>query len=368
MEAVGQLTGGMAHDFNSLLAIIQGNAEILAEALEGHQSETGAILRASARGAELTQRLLAFSRRQPLHPQAIDLADLVASLASLMKRTLGEIIEVKTVADAGLWLASADPGQVENALLNLAINARDAMPDGGKLEIGCRNERLDDAFVARNPEVVAGDYVVLIVGDTGTGMSPEVAEHAFEPFYTTKAAGRGSGVGLSMVYGFAKQSGGHVSLDSELGRGTTVRLYLPRTEDAATGEVAPAGDEVPRGAGETVLLIEDDEDVRTLTVEMLERLGYRVIDVADAADGRTVLDGGEPVDLILSDVVLPGGLSGARFAQEVRARDPGLPIILVSGYAAEAAQADDFSASDWVLLNKPFKTGLLAKALRKALG
>ena len=264
---------------------------------------------ATARGAELTQRLLAYSRLQPLSPQTIDLTDLLGGVSDMMKRTLGETIEIKTVTDPDLWAASADPGQVENALLNLALNARDAMPGGGKLTIECANAVLDEAYLAENDDANPGDFVVLAVSDTGTGMSAAVRARVFEPFFTTKETGEGSGLGLSMVYGFAKQSGGHVDIYSEEGQGTTVKLYLPRA--AGTPVVARARAEagLPRGRGETVLVIEDDPDVRELAVAMLDGLGYRTLDAPLAASARESLER-EKVDLVLSDVVLPGGVSG----------------------------------------------------------
>jgi PAS domain S-box-containing protein len=367
MEAVGQLTGGVAHDFNNLLAVIMGNTELLQDRLGREGQPLNAVLRAATRGAELTQRLLAFSRRQPLRPQVIDLGRLVSGMSEMLIRTLGETIEVESEADPDLWGALADPGQVENAVLNLALNARDAMSGGGKLTIECANAFLDDAYVAENLEVKAGDYVVLAVSDEGSGMAPEVQAHAFEPFYTTKEVGQGSGLGLSMVYGFAKQSGGHVIIYSEEGHGTTVKLYLPRAGQASKPEEAPASEKVPRGQGEVILVIEDDPDVRNLAVQMLEGLGYRVIDVPDAASAHKVLADGTEVDLVLSDVVLPGGISGPEFAEEARTTYPDLKIIFMSGYPAEAAKRKGFLGSDKVLLNKPFQRLRLAKVLREAL-
>ncbi len=369
MEAVGQLTGGVAHDFNNLLAVIQGNAELLAAGAEDDEgSLTRPLLRAARRGAELTQRLLAFSRRQPLHPQEIDFGELVDGMTELLSRTLGETIRIGTVAQPGLWTASADPGQVENAILNLAINARDAMPGGGKLTIECENARLDEGYVGQNPEALVGDYVVLSVSDSGTGMTTEVREHAFEPFFTTQEVGKGSGLGLSMVYGFAKQSGGHVIIYSEEGEGTTIRLYLPRAvQPSEAKEVPTALERMPRGQGETVLVLEDDPDVRQLAVKLVASLGYQVIDVPEAASARAVLDRGERLDLLLSDVVLPGGTSGPEFAEEARERFPDLKVIFMSGYAAEAAKRNGFLDSDKVLLNKPFQRSQLAEALFEAL-
>jgi len=367
MQAVGQLTGGVAHDFNNLLAIVLGNAELLSGKVGEDDPKLQAVMRAATRGAELTQRLLAFSRIQTLQPQVIDVDALVGSMTSLLSRTLGETIEIETRLAPRLWNATADPGQVENALLNLAINARDAMAGGGKLTIECANAVLDEAYVAVNPEARTGDYVVLAVSDTGSGMSAEVQAHAFEPFFTTKEVGQGSGLGLSMVYGFAKQSGGQVTIYSEEGQGTAVKLYLPRAQGAAKAEDVPPSEEVPQGRGERILVIEDDPDVRDLAVNVLGGLGYRVIEVADAASAHKVLADGQAVDLVLSDVVLPGGTSGPEFAAEARAAHPGLKIIFMSGYPAEAAKRNGFVGSDSVLLNKPFRKLELARALRDAL-
>jgi signal transduction histidine kinase len=368
MEAVGQLTGGVAHDFNNLLAVIQGNAELLAIGGEPETSSTEAILRATQRGAELTQRLLSYSRRQSLHAKSIDLAELVGGLSDLLRRTLGATIEIETVVAPDLRPACADPGQLENALLNLTINARDAMPEGGKLTIECTNAVLEDEHSARDPDVSPGDYVVLAVSDTGTGMSKEVLAQVFEPFFTTKEVGQGSGLGLSMVYGFAKQSGGQVTLYSKPERGTTVKLYLPQADRAEARHESGAADEIERGHGERVLVIEDDAAVRDLTVTMLENLGYRVSDVGDAAAARSVLKGRDEIDLILSDVVLPGGMTGPQFIDEIRERTPDVKVVFMSGYPAEAAKRADFVSAGGTLLNKPFRRGVLAKALRDALG
>ena len=371
MEAVGQLTGGVAHDFNNLLAVTMGNLELLEAELNeadprGHYVQ-GAI-EASRHGAELTQRLLAFSRQQPLQPKSIDLARLVQKMSDdLLKRTLGETIAIEIVAESDLWLVLADPGQVENALLNLSINARDAMPRGGNLTIECANAQLDEAYVAENLEASVGDYVSLAVTDNGVGMPVEVQEHAFEPFFTTKEVGAGSGLGLSIIYGFTRQSGGHVIIYSEEGQGTTVKLYLPRDQAAAQSAETNEPAETPRGRGELVLVIEDDAKLRELAVTMVTGLGYRVTDVPEAASARAVLERGDKVDLVLSDVILPGGQSGPEFADEVKVRHPALRIIFMSGYPAEAARRNGFVGSDKVLLNKPFRRRQLAKALREAL-
>ena len=367
MEAVGNLTGGVAHDFNNLLGVIMGNAELLEDSLGSDDKQLHAIVRAATRGSELTQRMLAFSRQQPLRPQSIDLWALVSGMSNLLTRTLGETIEIETRTAPDLWSVSADPGQVENVLLNLALNARDAMPDGGKLTIACENVHLDASFAVCNREVEAGDYLVLSVSDNGTGMSAEVRARAFDPFFTTKDVGEGSGLGLSMVYGFAKQSGGQVTIYSEEGRGTTVKLYLPRTGKAPDSGKADQDADTPRGQDEVILVIEDDPDVRDLSVQMLEGLGYRVINAPHAARARELLANGTHVDLVLSDVVLPGGTSGPEFAEEARTLRPDLMVIFMSGYPAEAATRNGLLGPDTVLLNKPFHRRQLATALRTAL-
>ncbi|MCZ6742210.1 MAG: PAS-domain containing protein [Alphaproteobacteria bacterium] len=366
MEVMGQLTGGVAHDFNNLLAVIMGNTELLLDEI-GHDNEKAdAVLRAATRGAELTQRLLSFSRRQPLFPRPVDLGALADGLLDLLKRTLGETIEVSTDIAPGLWLAQADPGQVENALMNLALNARDAMPGGGKLTIACANVALDDDFLAENFEVVADDYVVLAVGDTGTGMAEEVLAHAIEPFYTTKEVGKGSGLGLSMVYGFAKQSRGHVVIDSEEGKGTTVSLYLPRALSDTEARADTRGEEVPTGRGETILVVEDDAEVRNLVESIVDSLGYRVITASTAAAAQTALESQE-IDLVFSDVILPGGVNGPDFARHARDRCPNLKVLFMSGYPADSANQDGALGPDAVLLNKPFHKKDIAAALYEAL-
>ena len=382
MEAVGQLTGGVAHDFNNLLAVILGNAEMLGERLGTEDRQVAAVMRAAARGAELTQRLLAFSRRQPLKPQAIDLAGRVAGMTELLTRTLGATIEITVASAPGLWRASADPGQLENALLNLAINARDAMPEGGRLSISSANASLEAGEIAallagQAPEAAdgepggpggPGDYVVLSVSDTGTGMSPAVLARVFEPFFTTKDVGQGSGLGLSMVYGFARQSGGFAAIESAPGRGTTAQLYLPRAVAAAPAPGARSrATQLPRGH-ETVLLLEDAQDMRELAVALLEDLGYHVLAAADAAEAGARLAENPGVDLLLADVILPGGRSGPDFAETARRRNPALKVLFMSGYSAEVLmQRGDSLARDTPLLPKPFRKTALAKAVREAL-
>lgn len=368
MEAIGQLTGGIAHDFNNLLAVIQGNAELIEDAGGDLSPMASTIVRASERGAELTQRLLAFSRQQPLHPEVICLGNLMVNMLELLKSSLGETVKISTNTQKDLWGALADSGQVENALLNLAINARDAMPKGGHLIIDCANVTLDGNHSVKESNLAAGDYVVLSVTDHGEGMSEDVRKRAFEPFFTTKEIGAGSGLGLSMVSGFAEQSGGEAVIYSEEDEGTTVRLYLPRAQIKAGGQSKPQAEAVPRGLGETILVIEDDPEVRNLAEMMLGNLGYRVICAADANIARQTVESSSGINLILSDVILPGGTSGPEFADELRTSHPEMKVLFMSGYPAEAAKRKGFLDADSMLLNKPFRIAQLAKAVKAALG
>ena len=367
MEAVGQLTGGIAHDFNNLLAIIQGNSEFLLDEVGTDNESVQAIKRAADLGAELTRRLLAFSRQQPLKPLPVDLASLVAGMSDLLSRSLGETIEVVTEAETGLWIAAADPGQVQNALLNLAINARDAMPDGGRLTITCKNARLSRKDLLTHPEVAPGDYILLAVGDSGSGMSAEVLERAFEPFFTTKDFGQGSGLGLSMVYGFARQSGGMVTLSSKEGDGTCAKLFLPRQSETRDMPSPSPARRAPSGRGEVILVIEDEEQVRRIAMKMLKGLGYQVVGVPEAASAWDLLDRDDRVELVLSDVVLPGGQSGIAFAKDLEERFPEIGILFMSGYPADAAARDEGPSQDKILLNKPFQRAELAVAIRRVL-
>jgi PAS domain S-box-containing protein len=372
MEALGQLTGGVAHDFNNLLAVILGNSELLGLSLRAgdkRQCERlDAIIRATTLGGELTQRLLAFARKQALRPQVVDLEASVAATAEILHRTLGETIEIETVGAGDLWPCKVDPSQLENALLNLALNARDAMPNGGKLTIETANVHLDDAYAAGHPGAAPGQYVMLAVTDTGGGMTPEVLEHAFEPFYTTKEVGKGSGLGLSMVYGFARQSDGHATVHSEAPRGTTVKLYLPRAQHESI-EAQPrqqdAGDLTARG--ESVLVVEDDPDVRALAVNVLGSLGYRVREAGTGKAALEMLEGETQVDLLLTDVVLPGGMGGPDLAERARRRHAGLKVLYMSGYPENAMGNVGYMANDTLLLQKPFRTEDLARRVRVVL-
>ena len=371
MEAVGQLTGGVAHDFNNLLAVIQGNLELLEDMIGVNTELLDPVARAtkaSRRAADLTQRLLAFSRKQTLQPRFLDLSVLVAGMGELLRRTLGETIEVVAASAGGLWRCEVDPSQLENALLNLAINARDAMPAGGKLTIETGNARLDDDYAAAQAEVEPGQYVLLAVSDTGTGMSPEMAERAFDPFFTTKEVGKGSGLGLSMIYGFVKQSGGHVRIYSEEGEGTTVKIYLPRaTHEVAPEPAAEAKPKAPEGRGEIVLVVEDDPEVRTLTIVLLQNLGYATLDAQSGLDALAISERARGIDLLLTDVVLPGGMNGRDLATEILSRRPGLPVLYMSGYTQDAVVHHGRLDEGVELLHKPFRKHELAAKVRHAL-
>jgi len=369
LQAIGQLTGGVAHDFNNLLAVIVGNLDLIGQEARDQPvviEMADAAMLAAERGAALVQRLLAFARRQPLRPRTIDLNALVDGMDALLHRTLGEAVEVRAVLAEGLWPTHADPGQVENALLNLAINARDAMPDGGRLTVETANRRLDADYAAREPEVAAGDYAMLAVTDTGTGMAPEVAARAIEPFFTTKPVGQGTGLGLSMIYGFAKQSGGHVKIYSEPGHGTTVRLYLPRAGQAADAAETPAAPPTPRGR-ETVLAVEDDPAVQATVASLLVDLGYRVLLADDARTALAMLDANPDIALLFTDIVMPGGMNGIALAAAARRRRPELKVLFCSGYAEMAIARDGRIDADRELIGKPYRKQQLAAKLREVL-
>jgi PAS domain S-box-containing protein len=374
MEAVGQLTGGIAHDFNNLLTVITGNVDAARRHL-GEQGEArvlralGNALVGAERAATLTQRLLAFSRRQPLNPRPIDANKLVTGMSELLHRTLGETIAVETVLAAGLWQIEADPNQLENAILNLAVNARDAMPDGGKLTVETANTHLDRDYAANNPGISAGQYVAICVSDSGGGMNADTLARAFEPFFTTKEVGKGTGLGLSMVYGFVKQSGGHLKIYSEEGHGTTVRIYLPRLLGAEAEAEDRAEPEVPEGSREeTILVCEDDDDVRAYTVEVLRELGYRVLEAHDGPSALRLLERQEgKVDLLFTDVVLPSGMTGAILAKEARTLRPDLRILFTTGYARDAIVHHGRLDPGVELITKPFAYADLAARVRDML-
>ncbi|MDA1099302.1 MAG: ATP-binding protein [Proteobacteria bacterium] len=369
MEAVGQLTGGIAHDFNNLLAVIIGNLDIINEDLEGN-AELRPLLenatKAALSGANLNAQLLAFSRKQPLSPKVIDLTETVSGMLEMLQRTLGATVEIETKQHPGRCTTEVDPAQLESALLNLAVNARDAMPGGGKLIIETMKVRLDDEDVSTRPEMTAGEFVRLAVSDTGMGMSQEVLSHVFEPFFTTKDVGKGSGLGLSMVFGFTKQSGGHVEIESELDVGTTVRLYLPYTSLAPT--VAPEKSAtMPKGRGETVLVVEDDPDIRRLAVRLLVSLDYTVLEAWNGKSALAELESVTDIDLLLTDMVMPGGISGPDLAKEAVARLPNIKVLYMSGYTSDSMLPVDDLADDTEVLRKPFRKFDLANMVRAAL-
>ncbi|MGE0850979.1 MAG: PAS domain S-box protein [Hyphomicrobiaceae bacterium] len=369
LEAIGQLTGGIAHDFNNLLTIITGNHELLEMELEdsGQRDLLSRANNAALMGARLTNRLLTFARRRKLEPAELDLNEQILAMAELLRRTLGESVVLGTLLAPGLWRVRADPGEIENAVLNLAINARDAMPAGGKLIIETSNVVLDAMDVAAEVGLAAGEYVRLAVSDTGAGMSHEVLARAFEPFFTTKEPGKGTGLGLSVIYGFVRQSGGHVTASSALGKGTTVTLYLPRVDAGAVETIAPArpASSAPM-ARETILLVEDNAEVRAVTARRLRHLGYRVIEAESGARAIEILNARRKIDLVFSDVVMPG-MSGFELAHWLANHQPSVPVLLASGFAEDVARAGEPPASALEILRKPYSGAELAQALRRAI-
>lgn len=372
MEAVGQLTGGVAHDFNNILQVIVGNLEVIRRLVPADagriQRSVEQALNGARQASSLTQRLLAFSRRQPLDPKPIDVNSLVNGLSELLNRSLGETISVETVRGAGLWKVEADPNALESAMLNLAVNARDAMPQGGKLTIETMNAYIDEVYSTSHAEVVAGQYVLVSVSDTGVGMDPDTARRAFEPFFTTKPVGQGTGLGLSQVYGFVKQSGGHVKIYSEVGQGTTVKIYLPRLEHSNEPPEEQPSAPVPEGTPEeTILVVEDDASVRTYSVDALRDLGYRVIEARDGPSALRLLETQTPVDLLFTDVILPGGMTGAQVAARAREMRPGLKVLFTTGYARNAIFHHGRLDKGVQLITKPFSFEELAAKVRDVL-
>lgn len=367
METVGQLSGGIAHDFNNLLTVIIGNAEHLSEQLRGRpdlRQFADDICQSGERGAELTQQLLAFSRRQLLQPRTIDCRELIESMLKLFKRTLRENIEIKTAFGPGTIQTFADRAQLESAVLNLVLNAQDAMPAGGHLTLGTELVAIDDDHRALHPEVASGAYALISVTDDGEGMTPEVVEHAFEPFFTTKEVGKGSGLGLSMVYGFAKQSDGHVSIYSERGLGTTVRIYLPRAGGGHALTDVLESEESARGH-ETILIAEDDPFVRSSVILRVEALGYRVVAAVNGQEALQRLRADPGIDMLFTDIVMPG-MSGWELADQARRIRPGLPVLFTSGYALETLLEQGRAHAHAVVLTKPYRKAELAQRLRDA--
>jgi PAS domain S-box-containing protein len=369
METIGKLTGGVAHDFNNLLQVISGNLQLLAPQVNSVPVARRRVENALAsvqRGAKLASSLLAFARKQPLEPKVVKVSRLIIGMEDMLRRSLGEEIEIETVISGGLWSASIDVTQVENAILNLAINARDAMDGSGKLTIEVNNALLDAAYCATHPDVAPGQYVMIAVSDTGSGMSPEVLHQAFEPFFSTKAEGKGTGLGLSMVYGLVKQSGGHIKIYSEPGEGTTIKLYLPRSREAEDAYVALDVQPVV-GGSETVLVVEDDDAVRATVVEMLTELGYRVLKAPEASAALTVIDSGVPIDLLFTDVVMPGPLRSPELARKAKERLPDLAVLFTSGYTENAIVHGGRLDRGVELIGKPYIKESLARKIRHVL-
>lgn len=372
MEAVGQLTGGIAHDFNNLLTGIVGSLDLMQTRITQGRTDTiekyaKAAMSSANRAAALTHRLLAFARRQPLDPKPVNANTLVTSLEDLLRRTIGEAISLEIVTSGGLWPTLCDPPQLESAILNLAINGRDAMPDGGKLTIETCNTHLDRAYAKLHPGVVPGQYICICVTDTGSGMPPEVIARAFDPFFTTKPLGEGTGLGLSMIYGFARQSGGQVRIYSELGSGTTMCLYLPRSHDAEDEE--PERTPVPEPgvvtSGKTVLVVDDEPAVRALVIDTLTDLGHDVIEAGDGPSAVVLLESDRHIDLLITDVGLPKGMNGRQVADAARVMRPDLKILFITGYAENAAVGNGLLAPGMHILTKPFAMDVLTNRIQQ---
>jgi PAS domain S-box-containing protein len=371
MEAVGQLVGGIAHDFNNMLTVITGTIDLLAEGVaekpELH-SIAKLISEAADRGAELTGHLLAFARKQPLQPRETDINDLISAAQGLFRRSLGEQIEIEAILDANAWPALVDPTQLTTALLNLAINARDAMPSGGKLTLETKNVVLDESYVGANREVQLGNYVMIAVSDTGTGIAEAIRDRVFEPFFSTKEVGKGTGLGLSMVYGFVKQSNGHIKIYSEEGHGTTIRIYLPQSgRQPQQVAAAPLGPAIT-GGSETVLIVEDDPMVRTYVTTRLKNLGYQTLEAADAAEAIAIADRGAKFDLLFTDVIMGGTMNGRQLADQLAKRRPGIKVLFTSGYTENAIVHHGRLDPGVLLLAKPYRNAELARMIRRALG
>ncbi|WP_409523065.1 PAS domain-containing protein [Nitrincola sp. MINF-07-Sa-05] len=371
LESLGHLTGGIAHDFNNLLTVIMGNAELLMEEISPEDDKwplAEIISNAANRGSQLTSRLLAFARRQPLDPKIIDINQAVRNMTSLLQHTLGEHIEISLIALPDIWPAMVDPGQLESALLNLAINARDAMPSGGKLTIETNNVELDESYAAHHGEIAPGEYVVLALSDTGSGISHEHLARVFEPFFTTKEKGKGTGLGLSMVYGFVKQSEGHINIYSELGEGTTIRIYLPRAADSSEElPTTPTEVQSSHEGHETLLLVEDDELVLQFAKRQLELAGYNVITAENGPIALDIFKSSEDIDLLFTDVVMPGGMSGRDLAGLCQLHNPSLKVLYTSGYTQNSIVHNGRLDPGVLLLEKPYKRHDLLQKVREAL-
>ena len=369
MESLGNLTGGVAHDFNNLLQVIGGNLQLLSRDIAGNDKAERRVQNAMtgvARGAKLASQLLSFGRRQALAPRVVNIGRLIRETDELIRRALGDEIEIETIVAGGLWNTLIDPSNIENAILNLAINARDAMDGRGKLTIEAGNASLDDEYAKLNPDVTAGQYVLLAISDTGSGIPPDIIDQVFEPFFTTKAEGKGSGLGLSMVYGFVKQSNGHIKIYSEKGLGTTIKLYLPRATEPEDVTVQTVNGPV-EGGNESVLVVEDDEEVRDTTVAMLHDLGYRVLKARDAQSALGVIESGLPIDLLFTDVVMPGALRSPELARKARERLPDIAVLFTSGYTENAIVHGGRLDPGVELLPKPYSREALALKIRTVL-
>lgn len=369
METIGKLTGGVAHDFNNLLQVVAGNLQLLAKDVVGNERAERRVTNALAgvnRGAKLASQLLAFGRRQALEPKVINVGRFISGMDDLLRRSIGEAIDIEVIVGGGLWNTYADPTQVENALLNLSINARDAMNGSGKLTIEVGNAALDQAYARTHSEVKAGQYVMLAVTDSGSGMSADVLENVFEPFFSTKPEGKGTGLGLSMVYGFVKQSGGHVKIYSEIGHGTTVKIYLPRAFAPEDREVVLQSGPIVGGT-ETVLVVEDDDEVRATVIETLKDLGYNVLMATNAQNGLSVVESGVPIDVLFTDVVMPGALKSPELARRAKERLPGLAVLFTSGYTENSIVHGGKLDPGVELLSKPYTREALARRLRHVL-
>lgn len=369
MEAVGQLTGGIAHDFNNLLLVIPGNLELLD--LQLTRDEQKVLLKeaqdAAMLGSKLTDQLLTFARRRHMDAQVIQLNDLLVGITDMLRRTLGEHVMLSTSLARNIWPTRADPGQFQSAIVNMAVNARDAMAQGGKLVIETRNIVLDQDHADFHPELKPGQYVQLSISDTGSGMAPDVRDRVFEPFFTTKEKGRGTGLGLAMVYGFVRQAGGHITVYSELGHGTTFNLYFPRVDGITVQASVRGKGVIDPDARETILVVEDDDRVRQLTITRLKLIGYQVLEASDGPKALELLTGGHPVDLVFTDLVMPGGMSGREVAARARQLRPGIKVLLTSGYAEELVRGDDLEREQLKVLRKPYHQADLVTALREIL-
>jgi signal transduction histidine kinase len=368
MEAIGQLTGGVAHDFNNILTVITGTIGILAEAVAADPqlaAIAGMIDEAAGRGAELTQHLLAFARKQPLQPREIDVNSLIIEAAKLLRPTLGEHIEIESAFEDESCVATVDPSQLTTAILNLALNARDAMPDGGKLMVETGATYLDEAYASAN-DIPPGHYVLIALSDTGTGIPPHLVARVFEPFFTSKEPGKGTGLGLAMVYGFVKQSAGHIKIYSELGHGTTIKMYLPPGDPAAVASEVAAPAPIVGGC-ETVLVVEDDRLVRDYVLTQLHSLGYLTLQAANAAEALALVAAGKPFDLLFTDVIMPGKMNGRQLAEEVSKTRPDLRVVYTSGYTENAIIHHGRLDSGVLLLAKPYRKSDLARIIRKAM-